>query len=386
MMRMDMENFIQKGLTALMAGKKQEAEQIFIHVLGLDPGLEDAWLWLAGAVESEEEKRYCFLQVLSKNPQNTIASEGLRKLGNGRSKSPLHRTPSKEDSSLQDTKPLKSVLCPRCQAANPASYKNCDQCGASLQQKAPSQNNQPMMTFSTEVHLSQTICPRCRANIPQGGNYCPSCGYSFFSLEQTRDQSLSSSDSQVQKSVSVLPKTPSSPASNSSVPIVKQEKSQKAGTGKWFSMSGALSVIACFFLPWITVSCGSYGLLGSDMVETRTGFQLASAGSQFAQGLEPQGLYLVPVVASIAFVLLLFAGNKRISGGLATFITLLSLTGVVPLAMGFLALQEKLDEFLQPIQSMGLPAGYKIEIGFIGTIAGLIIMALGAIADAVTGD
>jgi hypothetical protein len=71
---------LQQGIAAARSGRSIEARQVLRQVVNGDPTNEMAWLWLSGLVESDDQKRNCFEQVLRANPDNVYARAGLARL------------------------------------------------------------------------------------------------------------------------------------------------------------------------------------------------------------------------------------------------------------------------------------------------------------------
>jgi len=85
-------DLVEEGIAALISGRKAQARMLLGQALETDPHSEKGWLWLSGAVESDEERRFCLLQVLSINERSPAAQKGLRELGLGPARSPLARS------------------------------------------------------------------------------------------------------------------------------------------------------------------------------------------------------------------------------------------------------------------------------------------------------
>ncbi|MCC6904539.1 MAG: tetratricopeptide repeat protein [Anaerolineae bacterium] len=81
MMPESADDLIQLAITALRAGRPEQARHLLARVLRDDPRNETAWLWLTGAVQSREERIHCLRQVLKINPANPSALKGLHALG-----------------------------------------------------------------------------------------------------------------------------------------------------------------------------------------------------------------------------------------------------------------------------------------------------------------
>ncbi len=76
----DVRELLQKAQVALQLGRKEEAEQLFNEVIGLDPENVEAWLGLVGLTDDPAEKQRIYQAVLALDPENPIAREGLRQL------------------------------------------------------------------------------------------------------------------------------------------------------------------------------------------------------------------------------------------------------------------------------------------------------------------
>ena len=79
-MSANIQGLIEQGQRALQAGNKDEAQQFLIRATELEEKNEDAWLWLAAAVESEDEQRICLDNVLVLNPDNEQARQMLAEI------------------------------------------------------------------------------------------------------------------------------------------------------------------------------------------------------------------------------------------------------------------------------------------------------------------
>lgn len=84
--RSPVEAVLEQGVAALRAGQPVHARQLLVQAVRLEPSNERAWLWLAGAVATDAERKYCLRQVLRLNPDNPRAQQGIARL-------PLQLTP-----------------------------------------------------------------------------------------------------------------------------------------------------------------------------------------------------------------------------------------------------------------------------------------------------
>jgi hypothetical protein len=95
---------VREGLNAYRAGKKDEARALLLRAVEIDQYNEDqynedAWLWLSAVVDSPEEQRTCLENVITINPNNERAKQGLDMLSKKAGTAPTTAgpTPSDED-------------------------------------------------------------------------------------------------------------------------------------------------------------------------------------------------------------------------------------------------------------------------------------------------
>ncbi len=69
-----------QGKEAAKRGDKAKAHELFRQAIEIDPYHEQVWLWLASVVESDEDRRVCFENVLELNPLHPTARQQLQRL------------------------------------------------------------------------------------------------------------------------------------------------------------------------------------------------------------------------------------------------------------------------------------------------------------------
>jgi len=74
------ENQLRRGIALAIAGKNVEARSILSQVVQDDPWSATGWFWLARAVETEEQQRYCLEKTLRIDPQNEAARQVLAQM------------------------------------------------------------------------------------------------------------------------------------------------------------------------------------------------------------------------------------------------------------------------------------------------------------------
>lgn len=73
----NVDGMLREGVNALKSGRRDEARALLLRAVELDQYNEEAWLWLSGVLDSLEDQRTALENVLSINPSNERASQGL---------------------------------------------------------------------------------------------------------------------------------------------------------------------------------------------------------------------------------------------------------------------------------------------------------------------
>ncbi len=71
---------LREGIAAAKIGDGPRAQELLMQVVADDEQNEQAWLWLSGVVEGDEDRQVCLENVLSINPDNSLAKAGLAHL------------------------------------------------------------------------------------------------------------------------------------------------------------------------------------------------------------------------------------------------------------------------------------------------------------------
>jgi NAD(P)-dependent dehydrogenase (short-subunit alcohol dehydrogenase family) len=73
----EVRRLVAEGAQALIAGRREEAQQLLLSAVEQDEQNEDAWLWLSGAVEDPDDMKVALENCLAINPANERAKQGL---------------------------------------------------------------------------------------------------------------------------------------------------------------------------------------------------------------------------------------------------------------------------------------------------------------------
>jgi hypothetical protein len=74
----NVDGMVREGISAYRSGRKDEARALLLRAVEIDQYNEDAWLWLSAVVETPEEQRTCLENVMTINPNNERARQGMQ--------------------------------------------------------------------------------------------------------------------------------------------------------------------------------------------------------------------------------------------------------------------------------------------------------------------
>ncbi len=133
------EDLVQEGLTAARVGDIEDARRLLRRATIKEPNNVEAWIALAGVVDSLHDKQECFEKALKVDPNNTQAKTGLelveKKLADQRAKiinteaeagvGVCYRHPDVE-TGLRCAK-CNKFICPKCAVRSPVGFR-CPEC------------------------------------------------------------------------------------------------------------------------------------------------------------------------------------------------------------------------------------------------------------------
>ncbi len=93
-MSANVEAMIREGINAYRAGNRDESRTLLLKAVELDEQNEQAWMWLSAVVDTVEDQQTCLENVLSINPNNEKAKQGLRILSQKAASNAATNTPS----------------------------------------------------------------------------------------------------------------------------------------------------------------------------------------------------------------------------------------------------------------------------------------------------
>lgn len=125
-------DLVREGRTAARVGDLAEARRLLEQATETEPDNIEAWLELAGVVESPQAKRDCFARVLALDPDHAAARAGLERIEQKLDTGPTvcYRHPEVE-TSLRCNR-CDRPICPKCAQRGPVGFR-CPECVAEIE-------------------------------------------------------------------------------------------------------------------------------------------------------------------------------------------------------------------------------------------------------------
>jgi len=170
-------DLMKQGIAAVKAGEREKGRALLLQVIEADERIEQAWLWLSDAVDTDEDRRICLENVLAINPNHAAAQRGLAKLG----PAPAEPPPTAGEAIVRrEHKPLTpaaAILYPDKQVAEYA-----------LRDTTPALTQVPAVEFSAVSKYddvwsgNQDLCAFCGHEIGETDERCPHCQKSLVGV------------------------------------------------------------------------------------------------------------------------------------------------------------------------------------------------------------
>jgi hypothetical protein len=128
----NIDGMVREGITAYRAGRKEEARTLLLRAVEIDQYNEQAWLWLSAVVETPEEQRTCLENVLTINPANDRARQGIALLDQK-----LSAGTRSQSAQADDVLASASFAAPTPAVSKPAPAEDADELPTSIEWTAP---------------------------------------------------------------------------------------------------------------------------------------------------------------------------------------------------------------------------------------------------------
>jgi hypothetical protein len=127
----NVDGMVREGISAYRSGRKEEARALLLRAVEIDQYNEQAWLWLSAVVETPEEQRTCLENVLTINPANDRARQGIALLDQK-----LNASARSQSAQADDVLASASFAAPTSPTSRPSSVED-DELPTSIEWSAP---------------------------------------------------------------------------------------------------------------------------------------------------------------------------------------------------------------------------------------------------------
>ena len=113
----EVQQWLADGIARARAGEREQARELLLRVVARDERNVQAWLWLSGVVEGIEDRRVALENVLTLDPQNTLAQAGLDWLNRQAAPEPQDKPPIEaqtRDAPVEKEPVAEPEGCPYC--------------------------------------------------------------------------------------------------------------------------------------------------------------------------------------------------------------------------------------------------------------------------------
>jgi tetratricopeptide (TPR) repeat protein len=127
----EVQQWLADGIARAKAGEREQARELLLRAVARDERNVQAWLWLSGVVEGIEDRRVALENVLTLDPQNTLAQAGLDWLNRQAAPEPQDKPPIEaqtRDVSAEKEPVAEPEGCPYCGQAVSESDPRCPHC------------------------------------------------------------------------------------------------------------------------------------------------------------------------------------------------------------------------------------------------------------------
>lgn len=160
------DHLLAQGIRAAEAGEKAKAHKLFTDVVMRDEQNVDAWLWLSRVVDNAEDREICYENILTEDPENTIARDGLELLRQARAAA--EERPWDEIESDEDSERIASTLAGDILGEE---YRE----KYTTQVPGPEPDVEPPSAALWAKYEDPNRCPFCAAPTEPQSRSCPKC-------------------------------------------------------------------------------------------------------------------------------------------------------------------------------------------------------------------
>jgi tetratricopeptide (TPR) repeat protein len=177
MSRDQIEDWLERGITAFKEGESALARDLLLAVVEKDEKNESAWLWLSEVVESPEDKEICLRNVLVLNPENQLAQQ---RIGRFTSQHEISQGGEKHSSytiEIEPVSPAAAILYPERLSRE---YDFSDSIEITQVESVGLKNHSK---YDDVWERNYPICSYCAGEITLDARRCPTCKRKLYTSE-----------------------------------------------------------------------------------------------------------------------------------------------------------------------------------------------------------
>jgi tetratricopeptide (TPR) repeat protein len=166
--------WLRDGIAAAKSGRRDQARELLMGVIEVDERNEQAWLWLSGVVDTDEDRLICLENVLTLNPDNVRARAGLRWLqqrGVGVERA-AEEAPEGLASVTEDPPSTREAAWNREQLSEQVPRIQSDRIREPLEAPA----RQSLTSPEPDLFMTADGCVYCGLVVDASDTRCPHCG------------------------------------------------------------------------------------------------------------------------------------------------------------------------------------------------------------------
>jgi len=167
-----------QGIKAAEAGQKAKALKLFTDVVMRDEQNADAWLWLSRVVDDAEDREICYENILTQDPENTVAQDGLELLRQARAAAEAR--PWDDAEADEDRERIAPTL-----AADILGDEYREKYTTALPEPEPDAERPSAALWAKYEDPSH--CPYCAAPTGPQDKRCPKCGNRLWTKHRSNE-------------------------------------------------------------------------------------------------------------------------------------------------------------------------------------------------------
>ena len=194
-------DLLQQGIAAAKEGRREDARELLMGVVGQDEDNALAWLWLSDVVDRLEDREICLENVLTLDPDHARARSGLAQIHRERDNQSPRPTEAMPSGSRTAESPVvtraRAPVSPAAAilragrgatAAPPESLPPAEGIPALETYRERIQETKSVPAIPQETHFNELLCPYCMAQTQPEDKTCGPGGHDLWMRSRRREE------------------------------------------------------------------------------------------------------------------------------------------------------------------------------------------------------